>query len=209
MPVKSTNAVINGITYILELGEDGLYHAIVPAPKAEDSDLVEYRGYPVTLMAEDTAGNVTVRDQDDPELGGDLRLVVKEDIFIAIKHWESQDYFNAVDYNRIKYNIGYIKRIADVICGSVEYENPGPDKSWEEYPKPEELQQMERNLNYICQASGLDPDQYGAHLANKPFLDYNELNHIEESCQKLFNRLYGMMKARKRFPFRMGKRGIF
>lgn len=207
MPIKSAMAQINGITYNLELGEDGLYHAVVPAPQADNANLVEYRSYPVTLTADDTAGNITVIDKDDPELGGALRLVVKEDIFIVTKRWEPSDCFNAADYNRIKNNICYIKQIADIIYGSVEFANMGPDKGWEEYPKPGEFRLMEMNLNYICLAAELPAEEYEIHLENGPFLDYTQLNQIETICRRLFERLYGIMKARRRLPFKLGKRG--
>lgn len=207
MSVKYARAVIDGVTYELELGEDGFYHAVIPAPQAPDTDLMEFRSYAVTLQSGDVAGNATVKGKDDPELGGDLRLVVKENIFITTKHWEMPNHFNASDYNRIKYNVCYIKRIADALFGSVEFINMGPDKSWEEYPKPEDFQVIEKNLNYICIASGLPAEQYSIHMGNKPFLSYGELNQIEEVCQKLFNRLYGIMKARRRLPIVLGKRG--
>lgn len=207
MSVKSATAQINGVTYTLELGEDGLYHAVVPAPQADNANLVEYRSYPVTLTADDTAGNITVKDKDDPELGGALRLVVKEDIFIITKSWKPSDFFNTADYNRIKNNICYIKQIADIIYGSVEFANMGPDKTWEEYPAPSEFRLMEMNLNYICLAAELPPEEYGLHQENYPFLDYMQLNQIENACRLIFERLFGIMKARKRLPFKLGKRG--
>lgn len=207
MSVKYARAMIDGVTYELELGEDGFYHAVIPAPQAPDTDLMEFRSYAVTLQSGDVAGNVTVKGKDDPELGGDLRLVVKENIFISTKGWTSTDRFNVSDYNRIKYNVCYIKRIADALFGSVEFINMGPDKSWEEYPKPKDFRVIEKNLNYICIASGLPAEHYSVHMENKPFLSYGELNQIEEVCQKLFNRLYGIMKARRRLPIVLGKRG--
>ncbi|MEY8357100.1 hypothetical protein AALB39_27665 [Lachnospiraceae bacterium 54-53] len=206
MSVKYAKAVVDGITYDLTLGDDGLYHAVIPAPRAPDTDMMEYRSYGVNLQTEDDAGNITIKNKGD--LGENLWLVVKKNIFITTRHWEPPDYFNVADYNRIKSNICYLKQIADALFDSVEFVNMGSDKSWEEYPTPEEFRLMEQNLNYICEASGLPAEQYSPHLGNQPFSSYEDLNQIEDACQKLFDRLYGIIKARRRLPFTLGKRGI-
>lgn len=209
MSVKSTRVIIDGMTYILDPDpeESGVYHGLIPAPKSADTDLTEYRSYPILLHVEDTAGNITTKDNYDPVMGEQLQIVVKKNIFITIKHWEPPDFFNASDYNRIKYNICYLKEIADILYDSVEFENMGPDKSWHEDPEPEDFRRIEENLNYISLAAGFETDTYGPYEGNYSFLNYEKLNKIEEKCRQLFDWLYGTVMARRRLPFKLGKRG--
>ncbi len=205
MSLKSITATMNGTTYILELGADGKYYATIPAPQPADNDLIQYRSYPVTIHAEDVAGNISVKDRDNS--GDILQIIVKKSVAINIKHWEPPDRFNAADYNRIKYNICYIKQIADIIFDSVEFVGMGADKTWEEDPAPEDFQRIEQNLNYISVAAGLPEEDFPEHGGNSPFLNYEELNKIEEKCRQLFDWLYGTVMARRRLPFALGKRG--
>lgn len=123
---------------------------------------------------------------------------------INIKHWEPTDRFNAADYNRIKYNICYIKQIADIIFDSVEFVGMGVDKTWEEDPALEDFQRIEQNLNYISVAAGLPEEDFLECSGNSTFLNYEELNKIEEKCRQLFDWLYGTVMARRRLPFKLG-----
>lgn len=83
----------------------------------------------------------------------------------------------------------------------------GADKTWEEDPAPEDFQRIEQNLNYISVAAGLPEEDFPEHGGNSPFLNYEELNKIEEKCRQLFDWLYGTVMARRRLPFALGKRG--
>lgn len=76
MSLKSITATMNGTTYILELGADGKYYATIPAPQPADNDLIQYRSYPVTIHAEDVAGNISVKDRDNS--GDILQIIVKK-----------------------------------------------------------------------------------------------------------------------------------
>lgn len=209
MSMKALTATLDGVIYELMRQEDGTYTAVVPAPKSTAIDLVEYKAYPVRVKAEDTAGNSTTVDEADPELGQYLSLSVRQDIFIKIREWTEYDYFNIQDYNRIKKNVCQIKKIADELFKSVEFVDMGADREYSEYPAPVDFRQIEMNLNYICLAANLEPETFRIHLEEYAFLDYTDLNRIENACKMLFEILYGIMKARKTLPFKLGKRGTF
>lgn len=80
MSVKSVQAVINGQTYTLTLNPStGKYEATVTAP-AKSSYTQEGHYYPVSVTAEDDAGNTTTKDATDTAIGESLQLRVKEKV---------------------------------------------------------------------------------------------------------------------------------
>lgn len=80
MPIKTIKATINGQIYDLILNTStGKYEAVINAPSASSFNL-SGGYYPVSVTAEDTAGNVTTVDSTHSTLGGNLRLYVKEQV---------------------------------------------------------------------------------------------------------------------------------
>ncbi len=80
MSVKTVQATINGQTYNLTLNSStGAYEATITAPSTSSYPLSGHY-YPVTIKAEDTAGNITTKDATDSMLGGSLRLTVKKNV---------------------------------------------------------------------------------------------------------------------------------
>ena len=80
MAIKSITATINGQAVTLTLNsETGKYEAQVNAPAGSSFNL-SGGYYPVSLRAEDTAGNVTTADSTHSTLGESLRLFVKEKV---------------------------------------------------------------------------------------------------------------------------------
>lgn len=80
MSVKTVQATINGQTYNLALNSStGAYEATITAPSTSSYPLSEHY-YPVSIKAEDTAGNITTKDAADSVLGSSLRLTVKENV---------------------------------------------------------------------------------------------------------------------------------
>lgn len=78
MSVKTVQATLNGQTYNLTLNSvSGAYEATITAP-AKSSYPLSGHYYPISIRAEDTAGNVTTKDATDASLGNSLRLTVKE-----------------------------------------------------------------------------------------------------------------------------------
>ena len=84
MSVKTVQATLNGQTYNLTLNSStGAYEATITAPSTSSYPLSGHY-YPVSIKAEDTAGNVTTKDATDSTLGGSLRLTVKEKVVPVI-----------------------------------------------------------------------------------------------------------------------------
>jgi len=84
MSVKTVQATLNGQTYNLTLNSStGAYEATITAPSTSSYPLSGHY-YPVSIKAEDTAGNVTTKDATDSTLGSSLRLTVKEKVAPAI-----------------------------------------------------------------------------------------------------------------------------
>ena len=80
MAVKTVQAIINGSTYTLTLNsQTGKYEATITAPAAS-SYKEDGHYYPVTVKAEDDAGNQIEIDDTDETLGASLRLQVKEKV---------------------------------------------------------------------------------------------------------------------------------
>lgn len=80
MAVKTVQAVINGQTYNLTYNSTSKkYEATVTAPSGS-SYPKEGHYYPVTIKAEDEAGNLETKDAADSTIGASLRLVVKEKV---------------------------------------------------------------------------------------------------------------------------------
>ncbi|NNJ31593.1 Ig-like domain-containing protein [Lacrimispora defluvii] len=80
MSVKTVQATINGQTYNLTLNSStGAYEATITAPSTSSYPLSGHY-YPVSIKAEDTAGNITTKDVADSVLGSSLRLTVKENV---------------------------------------------------------------------------------------------------------------------------------
>jgi len=80
MSVKTVQATLNGQTYNLTLNSStGAYEATITAPSTSSYPLSGHY-YPVSIKAEDTAGNVTTKDAMDSTLGSSLRLTVKEKV---------------------------------------------------------------------------------------------------------------------------------
>ncbi len=80
MSIKTVQATLNGQTYNLTLNSStGAYEATITAPSTSSYPLSGHY-YPVSIKAEDTAGNITTKDATDSTLGSSLRLTVKEKV---------------------------------------------------------------------------------------------------------------------------------
>lgn len=81
MSVKTVQAIINGVTTTLTYNSStGKYEAAITAPSTSSYNNNDGHYYPVTVKAEDDAGNVTTIDDTDSSLGSSLRLQVKEKV---------------------------------------------------------------------------------------------------------------------------------
>lgn len=80
MAIKTVQAVVNGQTYTLTLNSStGKYEATITAPSKSSYNLTGHY-YPVTVKAQDDAGNSTTVTTNDTTIGSSLQLRVKEKV---------------------------------------------------------------------------------------------------------------------------------
>lgn len=78
--IKTVKATINGQSYTLTLNSStGKYEATITAPD-KSSYTKDGHYYPVSITAEDQAGNSETVNSSDPTLGDSLKLYVKETV---------------------------------------------------------------------------------------------------------------------------------
>ena len=79
MAVKTTQAIINGVTTTLTYNSTSKkYEATITAPATSSYNNNDGHYFPVTIKATDEAGNVTTKNDTDATLGSSLQLRVKE-----------------------------------------------------------------------------------------------------------------------------------
>lgn len=85
MAVKMVQAIIKGITYTLSLNSStGMYEATATAPAETSYNNNPGHYFPITIRAEDDAGNATVVSDTHATFGEFLKLRVKEVVAPAI-----------------------------------------------------------------------------------------------------------------------------
>lgn len=119
---------------------------------------------------------------------------------------KNRDRFNIEDYNRIKNNLTYLHEKAKALYKNFSIEDMGEDlMDYTPYLYADQFNRFEKNLE-IINSSAL-PQDIGASqtfYSNGKFIDYEELNRIENamlSIKKMFeNQEIGLRKI----PFRLG-----
>ncbi len=120
----------------------------------------------------------------------------------------SGDRFNAVDFNRIKNNLIYLRDLAVKMYEEFTIDKVSDDKSYADYPYADEINTIESNLtkinaNTLLRNYGVPP----SYSDNGAFLDFTELNRIESAELDLYNRLTNEHDGRRMFTWNFGMRG--
>lgn len=114
--------------------------------------------------------------------------------------WETGDFFNVEDYNRIKGNLNEIRSQALILWPDFPFEEMGDDKTYQDYSfYADEINRFESNVDAIC--AGTFPFPVGSrkmYYDNQPFIDWRELNRIEEACRLIYSNVLGRITGRKR-----------
>lgn len=117
--------------------------------------------------------------------------------------WASDDYFNIQDYNRIKGNLNEIRSQALTLWADFPFEEMGGDKSYWDYGfHADEINRFEANVDHIC--AGTFPFAVGERQTfydNQPFIDWRELNRIEEACRLMYSNVRSRVEGRRRLSF--------
>ena len=114
-------------------------------------------------------------------------------------NWKESDFFNIEDYNRIKGNINEIRSQALLLWPDFEFEEMGSDKTYQDYGfHADEINRFEANVDHIC--NGTYPFKVGNRqnfYDNQPFIDWKELNRIEDACRLIYSNIQSRYNGRR------------
>ena len=118
------------------------------------------------------------------------------------------DRFNAVDFNRIKNNLQYLRDLAIQMYEEFSIVSLGADRTPRDYFYADEINQLEANLMTINdktlkRAYGDSP----SYIDNGNTMDYNELNSLEGAILDLDDRLQNQADGRRMFTWSFGMKG--
>lgn len=118
------------------------------------------------------------------------------------------DRFNAVDFNRIKNNLEYLRGLAIKMYDEFSVHVLGTDKTPKDYFYADEINQLEENLNTIN--SNSIKGVYGSapsYTANGNIMDFAELNRLEGAILDLYDKLTNQNDGRRTFTWNFGMKG--
>lgn len=118
------------------------------------------------------------------------------------------DRFNAVDFNRIKNNLEYLRELAIKMYAEFSITSLGEDRTPSDYFYADEINTLEQNLNTINENSlnrsyGTTP----VYSDNMVIMNYAELNRIESAILDLYDRLSNQSDGRRMFTWNFGMKG--
>lgn len=126
--------------------------------------------------------------------------------------WIAEDYINVSDYNRILNNVWYLgtSRLNEYynIEGFDDIYDPAAET---DYPTADRWNLIEEKLDYLDTITGnlvsIGDRKY--FYPGGQYIDYNELNRIENLTQKLYDLYERIKRTEVRLPFTLGDEGGF
>ena len=118
------------------------------------------------------------------------------------------DRFNAVDFNRIKNNLEYLRELAITMYDEFNIHNLGIDKTPKDYFYADEINRLEENLNIINRNSV--KSSYGntpSYEDNGNVMDATELNRLEKAIFDIYDKLTNQHTGRRTFTWNLGTQG--
>lgn len=189
MAITSVQATLANQTETLTETSENEYIGSVLVPEESGT-------YIATVNVYDDSGNVAVLESN-----------ITVSSYVAPKtDWKSSDRFNIQDYNRIKNNLEYVHEkaclrivpfeIADMGDNLIEY-----TVNWES----EKFNLFENNLETMCKnILGSTVGSKKTFYDNGVFIDYEELNRIENLTMQMKAVIDNLSAGLRRIPFRMG-----
>ena len=120
------------------------------------------------------------------------------------------DRFNAVDVNRIKNNLDYLRELAIKLYDEFAINDLGSDRTPADYFYADEINQLEENLTIIN--NNTLKRHYGTaptYVNNGRTMDFTELNRLESAILDLYDRLTNQSEGRRKFQWNFGiKEGL-
>ena len=118
------------------------------------------------------------------------------------------DRFTAVDFNRIKNNLQFLRDYSISMYDEYAINDLGVDRNAGEYFYADEIMRIEENLVTIV--TNTKKKSYGTppvYVANGLVMDYNELNRLESAILDLYMKLHNQSDGRRCFTWNFGRRG--
>lgn len=120
------------------------------------------------------------------------------------------DRFNAVDFNRIKNNLVYLRDLAVKVYEEFSITAVGADKTTADYFYAEEINKMEQNLATInVKTLKMSYGTAPTYSDNGRTMDYAELNRLEGAILDLYDKLTNQYEGRRKFKWNFGMGGDF
>ena len=120
------------------------------------------------------------------------------------------DRFNAVDFNRIKNNLVYLRDLAVKVYEEFSITAIGADKTTADYFYAEEINKMEQNLATInAKTRKMSYGTAPTYSDNGRTMDYAELNRLEGAILDLYDKLTNQYEGRRKFKWNFGMGGDF
>lgn len=120
------------------------------------------------------------------------------------------DRFNAVDFNRIKNNLVYLRDLAVKVYEEFSITAVGADKTTADYFYAEEINKMEQNLATInAKTLKMSYGTAPTYSDNGRTMDYVELNRLERAILDLYDKLTNQYEGRRKFKWNFGMGGDF
>lgn len=167
--------------------EDVLFRKEIAAPN-ETEDLL--------VTAIDESGNETYRT---------ALLEVLPEWLPPKTDWTAEDYFNAIDYNRIIGNIDYLKTLAERLFLNIEHSAKKEEKNYKSLIYAREINDIEKDVDALNTSTYLlDIGEAKTYKVNGRVPDYNEYNRVESACFRLYNELTCHKNNLPRMAFKLG-----
>lgn len=118
------------------------------------------------------------------------------------------DRFNAVDFNRIKNNLEYLRELAIKMYEEFSIQSLGNDRTPKDFFYADEINALEDNLKTINNNSL--KRSYGnvpVYVNNENTMDFKELNRLESAILDLYEKLTNEYEGRRMFTWNFGMKG--
>lgn len=118
------------------------------------------------------------------------------------------DRFNAVDFNRIKNNLEYLRELAIKMYEEFSIQSLGSDRTPKDFFYADEINALEDNLKTINNNSL--KRSYGnipVYVDNGNTMDFKELNRLESAILDLYEKLTNEYEGRRMFTWNFGMKG--
>lgn len=124
--------------------------------------------------------------------------------------WTENDFFNAVDYNRIIGNIAYLKAYSDDLFLNVTNVSLGEEKTYTSLIYAREINDIEQALERLnLETYEFDIGETQTYKQNKQTPLWSEYNRLESAILLLHNTMVAHKGSLSRLAFKLGnQKGI-